>query len=87
LTTKRAPSFTPLKYAARKKYSSDSHHNHIYGYSPACEAELGVNECIGLNALTEERAMMSSWRVTLLALGFRRTNRPAGDVDQAIIEG
>jgi hypothetical protein len=30
---------------------------------------------------------MSSWRVTLLALGFRRSNRPAGDVDQAIIEG
>ena len=40
-----------------------------------------------LNASTEERAMMSSWRVTLLALGFRRSNRPAGDVDQAIIEG
>jgi hypothetical protein len=47
----------------------------------------GLNECIALNASTEERAMMSSWRVTLLALGFSRSNRPAGDVDQAIIEG
>ena len=44
-------------------------------------------ECVALNASTEERAMMSSWRVTLLALGFRRSNRPARDVDQAIIEG
>ena len=30
---------------------------------------------------------MSPRRVTLVALGFRRSNRPAGDVDQAIIEG
>jgi hypothetical protein len=46
-----------------------------------------LDECVGLNASTEERAMMSSWHVTLLALGFRRSNRPARDVDQAIIEG
>jgi hypothetical protein len=48
---------------------------------------MTFNKRIGLNASTEERAMMSSWRVTLLTLGFRRSNRPARDVDQAIIEG
>ncbi len=48
---------------------------------------MSLAECIVLNAPTEERAMMSSCRVTLLALGFRRSNRPARDVDQAIIEG
>ena len=34
-------------------------------------AQTAFDERIGLNASTEERAMMSSWRVTLLALGFR----------------
>jgi hypothetical protein len=56
--------------------------------SPSIKSRrLKLETRVGLNASTEERAMMSSWRVTLLALGFRRSNRPARDVDQAIIEG
>jgi hypothetical protein len=55
--------------------------------NPAVDGDVNLDERFALNASTDERAMMSSWRVTLLALGFRRSNRPARDVDQAIIEG